>query len=107
MRSVSVSSFSPLVGTLIVTCTIMASCLLIAGCGRSESRADARYGLTTGSVGSAAANNPTSVIVQPNDTLYGIARRYNVTVYDLVIMNDLTSQTISAGQRLYLPTYGE
>lgn len=38
--------------------------------------------------------------VKSGDTLYGIARRYNVTVDELKKLNNLTSNTLSIGQKL-------
>jgi len=108
MRSGIQPVYSPLVGTLLLTCLVIATCLMVGGCGRSESReASTPSGLTTGSISGAAAINSghTSVIVQPGDTLHGIARKYNVTVYDLMMMNSLASARIGVGQRLNLPPY--
>lgn len=42
-------------------------------------------------------------IVKSGDTLYGIANRYGVTVNDIKSLNNLTSNTLSIGQRLKLP----
>jgi hypothetical protein len=42
-------------------------------------------------------------IVKKGDTLYSLARRHSVTVYQLVYYNCLTSYQIWIGQRLYLP----
>jgi len=45
-------------------------------------------------------------IVQPGDTLWEIALRFNVTVDELKAANNLTSDTITPGQLLYLPQSG-
>lgn len=41
--------------------------------------------------------------VRPGDTLYGIARRHNVSVAELMSVNQLASPTIRPGQHLALP----
>jgi lipoprotein NlpD len=81
---------------------MIGGCLALVGCGRSEVReASATGSITTGSINS----GHTSIIVERGETLYGIARRHNVTVYDLMMINNLASPSISAGQRLNLPPY--
>ncbi len=42
--------------------------------------------------------------VQPNDTLYSIARKYNTTVNELKNLNGITSNNLSIGQTLIVPT---
>lgn len=42
-------------------------------------------------------------IVQPGDTLYSLARRYNTTVYAIRVANCLTGTTIYVGRPLFLP----
>lgn len=42
-------------------------------------------------------------IVQPNDTLFGIATRYGTTVQAIKDANNLTSNTIFTGQELIIP----
>ena len=42
-------------------------------------------------------------IVEKNDTLYSIARKYNTTVDYLKKVNNLTSNTLSIGQQLLVP----
>lgn len=44
-----------------------------------------------------------AVEVRPGDTLYRIARAYNVTVPALMQANGLTSESIKVGQRLTIP----
>lgn len=55
--------------------------------------------ITTGSLG--AGTNV--VIVREGDTLFGIARRYNIPVGDLAAANRLTSERIEVGQQLVVP----
>lgn len=45
-------------------------------------------------------------IVKAGDTLYGIANKYNTTVDTLKSLNNLTSNTLSIGQVLKLPSSG-
>lgn len=42
-------------------------------------------------------------IVQPGDTLWSIARKYNTTVDELMRLNNLNSTLITVGQKLILP----
>ena len=44
-------------------------------------------------------------IVQPGDTLYNLALRLHLTVYQLQLANCLPSTDIRIGQRLYVPFY--
>lgn len=44
-------------------------------------------------------------IVQKGDTLYSLAKKYGVTVKDLMKENHLTSETIFTGQALNVPTH--
>jgi len=44
-----------------------------------------------------------SIQVQSGDTLYGLSRRYQVSVAELMQVNSLSSPTIRPGQTLYLP----
>ena len=43
-------------------------------------------------------------VVKSGDNLYNIARRYGITVNELIMINNLTSTTLSIGQVLKLPT---
>ncbi len=45
-------------------------------------------------------------VVEPGQTLYGIARIYGVHVSDIVALNGLSSQNIQVGQRLKIPAGG-
>ena len=49
-----------------------------------------------------ANEDNTYYIVKKGDTLYDIARRYNVTVDELKRLNNLTSSNLSIGQRLMI-----
>ncbi len=42
--------------------------------------------------------------VKSGDSLYSIARRYNTTISDLMELNNLTTTTLSIGQKLKIPT---
>jgi len=58
-----------------------------------------------GERGDSPKNNETKIAtheVKKGDTLYNIARRYNITVETLKEYNGLTDNTISIGQELYL-----
>lgn len=41
--------------------------------------------------------------VQQGDTLFGLSRRHNVMISDLMSVNDLKSPNLKPGQKLYLP----
>ena len=45
-------------------------------------------------------NNSNEYIVKSGDTLYGIAKKYNLSVDELKRLNNLTSNTLSVGQKL-------
>ena len=47
---------------------------------------------------------PHIVEVREGDTLYGLSRRYNIPVGDLVAANRLQGERIAVGQRLVIPT---
>ena len=42
-------------------------------------------------------------VVKAGDTLWNIAKRYNTTVENLMMMNNLTTDLITIGQRLMVP----
>lgn len=42
-------------------------------------------------------------VVQPGDTLYRIAVRFNTTVRDLMTANGLPNENVAAGQQLFVP----
>ena len=46
----------------------------------------------------------TIYIVKSGDNLYSIARRYNVTVNEIKSLNNLSSNLLSIGQKLSIPT---
>lgn len=47
--------------------------------------------------------NYVDYVVQKGDTLYAIANRYDITVNDIMKLNNLNSTTISIGQELKIP----
>lgn len=47
-------------------------------------------------------NDENIYIVQPNDTLYSIARRYNTTIDKIINDNNLTTNMLSIGQQLII-----
>lgn len=49
-------------------------------------------------------SNKLTYTVKNGDTLYGIARTYNTTVNEIKRLNNLTSNTLSIGQTLILPS---
>jgi hypothetical protein len=48
--------------------------------------------------------SPNVVEVREGDTLFGLSRRYNVPVGDIVAANRLPNERIAIGQRLVIPT---
>lgn len=46
-------------------------------------------------------------IVRPGDSLYSIARQFNVPVEGIVALNNLTGTALNVGQRLRIPLYTE
>mgnify|MGYP004514518339 FL=1 len=51
-----------------------------------------------------STNNKLTYTVKKGDNLYSIARTYNTTVDKLKSLNNLTSNTLSIGQTLILPS---
>ena len=47
---------------------------------------------------------PSTYTVLPNDTLYSISRKFNTTVEELKYLNNLTSNTLSIGEILKIPS---
>lgn len=45
--------------------------------------------------------------VQPGDTLFSIAQRFNTTVRSITTLNNLTGTALNVGQRLVIPQYTE
>lgn len=48
--------------------------------------------------------SPNMIEVREGDTLFGLSRRYNVPVGDIVAANRLPNERIAIGQRLVMPT---
>lgn len=46
------------------------------------------------------SSNSNYYIVKPGDTLYGIAKQFNITVDKLKNLNNLANNTLSIGQQL-------
>jgi len=46
-------------------------------------------------------------VVQPGDSIYTIAQRYNTTVESIMVLNNLTSTLLMVGQTLQIPLYTE
>ncbi len=44
-----------------------------------------------------------AIEIAAGDTLYGLARRHNVSMSEIMALNDLKSPTLKPGQQLYLP----
>ncbi len=55
---------------------------------------------------SAAPGRDRQIEVQQGDTLYGIAKRHNVMISDLMAANELRSPALKPGQKLYIPSTG-
>ncbi len=66
--------------------------------GRRARRANGRAQGT-----SQAAARGDVIEVAPGDTLYGLSRRHQVSVAELMSVNSLTPPTLKPGQKLYLP----
>lgn len=62
------------------------------------------YGNLNKCVTGGTSDNYLTYTVQPGDTLYAIARRFNTTVDAIKSFNNLTSNTLSIGQVLRIPT---
>ena len=60
--------------------------------------------LSVGQVLNLIPTTATNYIVKPGDTLYSIAREYNITPGDIKSENNLTSNILLVGQELKLPT---
>jgi LysM repeat protein len=68
---------------------------------------DARWRQPTNTPLRQTSNGPLSpnvVEVREGDTLFGLSRRYNVPVGDIVAANRLSNERIAIGQRLVIPT---
>jgi LysM repeat protein len=104
MRSRRRTFQSAITATLGTVVLVIATCLLV---GRSSEHytSEQRF-LTTGAISSPPpSRSPAQIVVRHGDTLYGIARRHNVSVYDLMTFNRLDSERIAIGQALAVPPY--
>ncbi len=62
--------------------------------------------LTPTPTASAAPPSATAYVVQPGDTLYGLARRFGTTVQAIMTANGMTSTYLRAGQTITIPAGG-
>src|SRR5438128_6616304 len=77
--------------------------LALAGCARTQPPAPVTQG-TRGGASTAASPRPDAIVVQPGDTLYAVARRYDVPIRSLIEANGLTPPyALATGRRLVLP----
>ena len=74
--------------------------------GRAPSTLGQQAALTPRSAEPAAARGE-AVEVRQGDTLYGISRRYHVSVAELMSLNGLQSPSLKLGQKIYLPRDGQ
>ncbi|WP_025372854.1 peptidoglycan DD-metalloendopeptidase family protein [Advenella mimigardefordensis] len=84
-------NFPVLIGSLVLAATL-------AGCGTSSRAPVSELG--SGRSGSSAPAGPGEYVVQRGDTLYKISRANNVSVSQLMSMNNLSSPSLEVGQRL-------
>jgi stage II sporulation protein D len=61
-----------------------------------------RIAVLSAEAGGGSANGTGSYVVQSGDTLYGISRKFNISVDELKALNSLESNTIRPGQVLML-----
>ncbi len=60
---------------------------------------------TSGSEKSVSSKSSVAYVVQKGDTLYGIARKYNIKLNELLSLNNLdNSSTIKIGQKILVPS---
>jgi outer membrane biogenesis lipoprotein LolB len=107
VRSVPTSSSFPLNAVLLATVLLVGACLFLVGCADEPNHERETGSITTGSISATSAHTRPgrTAIVQQGDTLFSIARRYNVTVYDLASSNNLSSSRLRVGQILSVPSY--
>ena len=99
------TSSSPLNAVLLATVLLIGACLFLVGCADEPNHRRETGSITTGSTSAAQTRSNRTAIVQPGDTLSSIARRNNVTVYDLATSNNLASTHLRVGQILFVPSY--
>jgi LysM repeat protein len=90
---------------LLATVLLIVACLLLVGCADESDHGRETGSITTGSTSPAQTRSSRTTLVQPGDTLFSIARRNNVTVYDLAASNNLSSTRLRVGQTLSVPSY--
>lgn len=94
MQIHSIKRKSPvLIGSLVLAA-------LLAGCGTSSRAPVSDLGSGSGRAGSRAPAGVGEYVVQRGDTLYKISRANNVSVSQLMSMNNLSSPSLEVGQRL-------
>lgn len=86
-----------LIGSLVLA-------IALAGCGTSSRAPVSELG--SGRAGSSAPAGPGEYIVKRGDTLYKISRANNVSVSQLMSMNNLSSPALEVGQRLRVAAGG-
>ena len=102
-----ITSSSPLNAVLLATVLLIGACLFLVGCADEPDQGRETGSITTGSISgpSPQPRSSRTTLVQPGDTLFSIARRNNVTVYDLAVSNNLSSTRLRVGQTLAVPSY--
>ena len=79
--------------------------LFLVGCADESDPGRETGSITTRSTSTAQTPASRTTLAQHGDTLFSIARRYDVTVYDLAASNNLSSTRLRVGQTLSVPSY--